>query len=255
LIDYATVAAGPDAIGARIAALKQDGVGIAIVDALSNQDLMRIGAALDGMQLVTAGSGIALGLPQNFRKAGLPGAQAAADILDAPRGLRAVISGSCSVATNAQVAHFIASGRPAFAVDPLRLAAGEDVVAQALAWAQPLLAGGPPLVYATAAPDRVKAAQGALGVERAGALVEEALAAIASGLVALGVRQMLVAGGETSGAVVKALGVEGLRIGPQIDPGVPWTTTLGARQPLALALKSGNFGSVDFFSKAWSVLS
>jgi uncharacterized protein YgbK (DUF1537 family) len=165
-----------------------------------------------------------------------------------------VISGSCSVAANAQVAHFIAAGRPAFAVDPLQLAAGTDVVAQALAWARPLLAAGPPLVYATAAPESVKAAQGALGAERAGALVEEALAAIARGLVELGVRQMLVAGGETSGAVVRALGVEGLRIGPQIDPGVPWTTTLGGQQPLALALKSGNFGSVDFFSKAWSVL-
>jgi uncharacterized protein YgbK (DUF1537 family) len=253
-IDYATVAGGAEAIAARIAALKQDGVGIAIVDALSNEDLMRVGVALDGMPLVTAGSGIALGLPQNFRKAGLLDVQAAAATLDAPQGLRAVISGSCSVATNAQVAHFIAAGRPAFAVDPLQLAAGVDVVGQALAWARPLLAEGPPLVYATAAPDSVKAAQGALGVERAGALVEDALAAIARGLVELGVRQMLIAGGETSGAVVKALGVEGLRIGPQIDPGVPWTTTLGAGKPLALALKSGNFGSVDFFSKAWSVL-
>jgi uncharacterized protein YgbK (DUF1537 family) len=254
LIDYATVSGGAGAIAARIADLKRDGVGIAIVDALSNDDLIKAGAALDGMPLVTAGSGIALGLPQNFRKAGLLGVQAAADTLDAPQGLRAVISGSCSVATNAQVAHFIASGRPAFAIDPLQLAAGVDMVAQALAWARPLLADGPPLVYATAAPESVKAVQGALGVERAGALVEEALAAIARGLVELGVRQMLIAGGETSGAVVKALGVEGLRIGPQIDPGVPWTTTLGAAQPLALALKSGNFGSVDFFSKAWSVL-
>jgi uncharacterized protein YgbK (DUF1537 family) len=254
LIDHAAVSGGAAAIAARIAELKRDGVGIAIVDALSNEDLLRIGTALDGMPLVTAGSGIALGLPQNFRRAGLLDVQAAADTLDAPQGLRAVISGSCSVATNAQVAHFIAAGRPAFAIDPLQLATGTDVVAQALAWARPLLADGPPLVYATAAPDSVKAAQGALGVERAGALVEEALAAIARGLVELGVRRMLVAGGETSGAVVKALGVEGLRIGPQIDPGVPWTTTLGAQQPLALALKSGNFGSVDFFSKAWSVL-
>jgi 3-dehydrotetronate 4-kinase len=90
-------------------------------------------------------------------------------------------------------------------------------------------------------------------VERAGSLVEEALASIASGLVARGVRQLLVAGGETSGAVVKALGVGGLHIGPQIDPGVPWTTTIGG-EPMALALKSGNFGTVDFFSKAWSVL-
>jgi uncharacterized protein YgbK (DUF1537 family) len=254
LIDYATVAGGAEVITARIAALKREGVGMAIVDALSNEDLMKIGAALDGMPLVTAGSGIALGLPQNFRKAGLLKAETAADVLDAPQGLRAVISGSCSVATNAQVADFIAAGRPAFSIDPLKLAAGVDVVAEALAWAKPLLAEGPPLLYATAAPESVKAVQGTLGVERAGALVEEALAAIARGLVEMGVRQMLIAGGETSGAVVKALGVEGLRIGAQIDPGVPWTTTLGRGEPLALALKSGNFGSVDFFSKAWSVL-
>jgi uncharacterized protein YgbK (DUF1537 family) len=123
----------------------------------------------------------------------------------------------------------------------------------ALDWAAPLLADGPPLIYATAAPDAVKAAQAKIGVERAGLLVEEALAAIAKGLVDRGVRQMLVAGGETSGAVVKALGVTGLHIGPQIDPGVPWTTTLGAT-PLALALKSGNFGTVDFFTKAWGIL-
>lgn len=255
LIEQATVARGAEAIHARIAQLKRDGIEIAIVDAISNEDLLRIGAALDGMPLVTAGSGIALGLPQNFRKAGLLQAEAAADALDAPPGLRAVISGSCSTATNAQVAHFIASGRPAFAIDPLKLAAGEKLVDAALAWARPLLADGPLLVYATAAPESVKAVQDQLGAERAGALVEEALAAIARGLVDLGVRQMLIAGGETSGAVVKALGVEGLRIGAQIDPGVPWTTTLGGAQAQALALKSGNFGSVDFFSKAWSVLS
>lgn len=253
LVGHEVVARGATAITAHIAALKRDGVQIAIVDAVSNEDLMRIGAALADMPLVTAGSGIALGLPQNFRSAGLLAEGAVAGALNVPQGLRAVISGSCSVATNAQVAHFIASGRPAFAIDPLRLAEGEDLVGMALDWAAPLLPEGPPLIYATAAPDAVKAVQARLGVERAGLLVEEALAAIARGMAARGVRQMLVAGGETSGAVVQALGVSGLHIGPQIDPGVPWTTTLGDT-PMALALKSGNFGSVDFFTKAWSVL-
>jgi uncharacterized protein YgbK (DUF1537 family) len=114
----------------------------------------------------------------------------------------------------------------------------------------------PVLIYATTTPEEVRAAQADLGVERAGALVENALAAIAQGLVKLGVGQMIVAGGETSGAVVKALGVKGLRIGPEIDPGVPWTTTLPNEgdRPLALALKSGNFGTPDFFLKAWSRL-
>lgn len=253
LIGHDVVARGADAIAMHIEALKRDGVQIAIVDAVSNDDLMRIGPALADMPLVTAGSGIALGLPQNFRRAGLLDEGAVADSLNVPQGLRAVVSGSCSVATNAQVAHFIASGRPAFAIDPLRLAEGSDLVGMALDWATPLLAEGPPLIYATASPEAVKTVQARLGVERAGLLVEEALAAIARGLVERGVRQLLVAGGETSGAVVQALGVSGLHIGPQIDPGVPWTTTLGAT-PLALALKSGNFGTVDFFTKAWSVL-
>jgi uncharacterized protein YgbK (DUF1537 family) len=147
----------------------------------------------------------------------------------------------------------IKDGRPAFTIDPLRLAAGEDLVKAALAWAAPLLPKGPVLIYATAAPEDVKAVQSQLGVEHAGQLVERALAAIAQGLVRLGVHQLVVAGGETSGAVVKALGVKGLRIGAQIDPGVPWTVSIGD-MPLALALKSGNFGTPDFFLKAWDRL-
>ncbi len=253
LIAHDAVAAGAAVIRARIAALRDEGISIAIVDAVSNHDLMQIGAACAELPLLTAGSGVALGLPQNFRRDGLLDAKSAADALRYPQGLRAVISGSCSPATRAQVAHFIDAGRPAFAVDPLMLAAGEDVIGAALAWATPLLRDGPPLIYATAAPDSVKMAQAKIGAERAGALVEQALSEIATGLVARGVRQLIVAGGETSGAVVSALGVQGLHIGPQIDPGVPWTTSIGER-PLALALKSGNFGTVDFFGKAWSLL-
>jgi 3-dehydrotetronate 4-kinase len=126
-------------------------------------------------------------------------------------------------------------------------------VQAALDWASPLLARGPVLVYATSAPEVVRAVQARLGVEAAGQLVERSLAAIALGLAEQGVRKLIVAGGETSGAVVSALGVKGLRIGPQIDPGVPWTASL-ADPPLALALKSGNFGSEDFFIKAWEAL-
>src|SRR5581483_8639318 len=130
---------------------------------------------------------------------------------------------------------------------------GGEVVQEALAWGRPRLASGPVLVYATSGPDEVKAVQRELGVERAGALVEQALAELAKGLVASGVRKLVVAGGETAGAVVGALGVRALRIGPQIDPGVPWTESLEAR-PMALALKSGNFGSPDFFAKALAQL-
>lgn len=253
LISFDTVADGADAVKARITALREEGVEIAIVDALSNHDLLTIGAACAGMPLVTAGSGIALGLPQNFQDDLNAVERESADRLAYPSGLRAVLSGSCSTATQAQVAHFIAGGRPAFAIDPLKLAEGEDVVGAALSWAAPLLSGQIPLIYATAAPESVRAVQASLGVDRAGALVEQAMSQIASGLTTLGVRQMIVAGGETSGAVVSALNVSGLRIGRQIDPGVPWTITIGGT-PMALALKSGNFGTEDFFSKAWSLL-
>ena len=134
---------------------------------------------------------------------------------------------------------------PAFQVLPADLAEGKDVAGDALGWATSRVTNEPVLIYATATPEEVKAAQTDLGVERAGKLIESALAAIAQGLVQLGVGQMIVAGGETSGAVVKALGVKGLRIGPEIDPGVPWTVTLPSEggRPLARALKSGNFGT------------
>jgi len=166
------------------------------------------------------------------------------------------VSGSCSVATNAQVAHFIASGRPALALQPLRMAAGDDVVREALDWARPHLANGPVLVYSTAEPDDVRSIQAQLGVEQAGALVEQTLAAIARGLVELGVRQLVVAGGETSGACVQALGIAQMRIGGQIDPGVPWCHAASPAAPegLHIALKSGNFGSTEFFTKAFTSL-
>lgn len=248
LIDYSVVAAGGDAILARMQALQDEGVEIAIVDAVSNDDLLRLGPALRGMPLVTAGSGVAIGLPGNW---GLAPTSAASQVR-AP-GLRAVVAGSCSSATNAQVAAFIDSGRPALALDPMRLATDEDVVAQVLDWAEPRMQDGPVLVYSTAEPDAVKAAQGALGVARAGALIEAAIARIAVGLVERGVRQLIVAGGETSGAVVQALGLQQMAIGEQIDPGVPWCAgyTPVARGDVSIALKSGNFGTRDFFTKAF----
>jgi uncharacterized protein YgbK (DUF1537 family) len=205
------------------------------------------------MPLVTAGSGVAIGLPANFGLA--PSSQAGQ--LPPAGGLQAVVCGSCSLATLAQVAHFRSTGRPAFGVDPLRLAAGDGVVAQALAWAAPLLPAGPVLVYSSADAQTIQAVQGQLGVTEAGAMVEHALAAIARGLVHLGVRQLVVAGGETSGACVQALGVTQMQIGPQIDPGVPWCHAVSDAAPegLHLTLKSGNFGTVDFFIKAFTALS
>ncbi|MEO5659373.1 MAG: 3-oxo-tetronate kinase [Polaromonas sp.] len=258
LVAQDVVAAGQQAIRERFAALQAEGVGVAVLDAVSNEDLMQIGKALSGMPLVTAGSGIAIGLPQNWPQLQARGADVRADAMPPARGLQAVVSGSCSVATNAQVLHFKQSGRPGMAIDPLAIAAGEDVAAKALAWAEPRLADGPVLLYATAEPGAVRAVQERLGVARAGEMVEQTLSSIAAGLVERGVRQLLVAGGETSGAVVQALGVQRMAIGPQIDPGVPWTAVdspLCPGEPVHVALKSGNFGSNDFFTKAFAQLS
>lgn len=251
LIDYKVVAQGPHFIRERIAALKAEGVAIAIVDAVSNDDLLRLGPALKEMPLVTAGSGVAIALPANF---GISPSSRASDLPPA-RGLQAAVSGSCSQATNEQVLDFIRSGRPALGIDPLRIAAGDDVAGDALTWARSLLHKGPVLIFSTAEAGAVKAVQGRLGVEEAGAMVERTIAAIAKGLVDLGVRQLLVAGGETSGACVQALGITQMRIGPQIDPGVPWChASMPSGDGLHIALKSGNFGTPDFFSKAFGML-
>lgn len=259
LVDYRTVRQGSRAVRDRIALLRRQGVALAVIDAVEDTDLAVIGAACADLPLITGGSGLAVGLPATFD---LAHDRESAAALPATGGMRAVIAGSCSTATQGQVA-IMRRHHPSFQVNPRDLASGQDVAARALAWAAPLLSQGPVLIFATAAADDVKAVQAALGPARAGALVEETLAAIARGLVELGVGQMIVAGGETSGAVVKALGVGGLRIGPEIDPGVPWTTTIDravspspdAAPPLALALKSGNFGTSDFFLKAWDHLS
>jgi 3-dehydrotetronate 4-kinase len=248
LVDHSCVALGADAVRARLTALRAQGISFAVADALGDDHLRTLAEASSGLALVVAGSGLAIGIPALH---GLePGAQAA--WLPPPRGHRAIISGSCSAATNAQMAAFVGAGGAAFVVDPLKLADGEDVVSQALEWARPRLGEAPVLVAATAEPAAVQRIQAALGSERAATLVENALARVAAGLVQAGVGQLLVAGGETSGACVQALGIMQLRIGPQIDPGVPWCH---AQAPgLHLALKSGNFGGVDFFSRAFTVL-
>jgi uncharacterized protein YgbK (DUF1537 family) len=254
LVAHEIVARGAAAITQRFEALRADGVGIAIVDAISDADLMQIGVALADLKLVTAGSGIAMGLPQNWVARGALAANANVQSLPTVTGRAAVVSGSCSVATNAQVRDFRERGEPALQLDPIALAAGDAAVTRALAWCDAQPSAGPLLVYATAEPAAVQRVQAELGAARAGELVERALARIAVGLVERGVRRLVVAGGETSGAVVQALGITQLAIGAQIDPGVPWTA---ARSPacrgewLHLALKSGNFGSTDFFSKAF----
>jgi uncharacterized protein YgbK (DUF1537 family) len=248
LIDHRTVALGAPAIAQRMAALRVDGVTIGVVDGVNDDDLRRLATASADLKLVVAGSGLAIGIPALHGLA--PSAQAAQ--LPPAAGTRAIVSGSCSAATNTQVAAFTAAEGAAFAVDPLRLAAGHDVAAEALAWARPRLGVAPVLVYATAEPAAVRAVQQQLGAERAGALVEDTLSRVARGLVDAGVGQLVVAGGETAGACVQRLGITQLRIGPQIDPGVPWCHA--AVPGLHLALKSGNFGGTDFFTRAFLLL-
>jgi 3-dehydrotetronate 4-kinase len=253
LIDYRVVERGTDAILHRIDELRKQDVQIAIVDAVSNNDLRKLGPALKGMPLVTGGSGVAIGLPANF---GIAPSNAASDL---PRvsGPRAIVSGSCSAATNRQVRVFGTAGGESYRVDPMQLARGVDVVTQAISWAAPRLSEKPVLIYSTAEPGDVKDVQDHLGVQGTGAVLEQALAAVSRGLVERGVRQLVIAGGETAGACVQALEATQLRIGPQIDPGVPWCHANSAIAPegLHLALKSGNFGADDFFVKAFATLS
>ena len=253
LVAWPTVRRGASFIRDRLTELRHEGCRWAIVDCLEDEDLLAIGEAVADHPLVTGGSGVAMGLPANFRRAGLlpdRGAEAAA--LPPVPGPAVVLAGSCSAATLAQIEAF-REHRPARRLDPLALARGEELQ-EVVAWAREHLPSGPVLVYASAPPEEVRRVQAELGRDRAGAVVEEAMAVIARELVAGGVRRLVVAGGETSGAVVKALGIEGLAIGPQIDPGVPATVTIGCGPRLALALKSGNFGRRDFFLRAFEVM-
>ena len=252
LVPIATVVRGAAAIRAAFAELRWQGFRHTIVDAIEDRHLEAIGAAAANFKLITGGSGIALGLPENFRRQGLLGDSRSADTLPAIPGAAVVLSGSCSPATIAQVT-YMRDRAPIFAIDPIAVAEGRRVAEEALDWAKPLLSDSPILISATASPDAVSEVQRRLGRERAGVLVEETLATIARGLAAKGARRFVIAGGETAGAIVQALGVTGLRIGRQIDPGVPWTMSL-SEPALALALKSGNFGALDFFERAFSVL-
>lgn len=253
LVDYATVLAGAGAVKTRFAALADEGVRYVVTDALTNADLMVLGAAVADHKLLTGGSGIAMGLPQNFRRAGLLPEREIAASLAAPKGRPGIISGSCSTATRGQIAKAIEAGYPARKVDPMALVSGEQDASKLAAWALAQAADTPFLLYSSDDPGEVAAIQEKLGRERAGETVEHAFAKTAALLAEGGVSRLLVAGGETSGAVVQGLGIGLLEIGPEIDPGVPWTRVAQGRD-MVIALKSGNFGAPDFFLKAWALL-
>jgi 3-dehydrotetronate 4-kinase len=254
LIDHRAVAGGKAAIGLRIDDLRTAGVSMAIADATSDDDLQVLGAAAVGLPLVTAGSGLAAGLARAL--GGVSGH--GDDARPAATGRRAVVAGSCSFATQRQVQVHREAGHPTWAIDPLRLDDPASAVDEVLQWFDRQPPDAVPLIHSTADAAAVQAVQARLGMATAGERVEAALSRIAAGLVARGVRQLVVAGGETSGACVQALGVRALRIGAQIAPGVPWCHAEVRRPiqaPVHLALKSGNFGGERFFADAFERLS
>ena len=250
LVPLRQVQAGSATLRAALDKLAAGGVRHVVVDAVADTDLGIIGEAVGDDALVTGGSGVALGLPAAYRRRGLVEHKPNADALPALKGPAAVLAGSCSAATLGQIAAF--KGQH-LALDTDAICRGEPVADKALAWARERLGAAPILLSASQSPDAVKALQARYGVDGSSHAIEKTMASLARGLVAAGVKRLVVAGGETSGAVVGALDVTALRIGPEIDPGVPWTASEGARS-LLLALKSGNFGTPDFFTKAFDRL-
>lgn len=245
LVDRLTVAQGVAAVQAELARLAAQGVAHVVVDAVANDDLTTIATACRDMLLITGGSALAMPLPALY---GAVASDAAGPVRPVLPKAAIVLSGSCSAMTQAQVAQYIATGAPALQIDPLMLV--ETGPGPALAWLAVQDLDHAPLIYATADPATVRAAQDRLGRDRAGEVVETTLAACALAARQSGARRIIVAGGETSGAVTTALGVDRLNIGREIAPGVPWTYCESGGHPMALALKSGNFGAPSFFSDA-----
>lgn len=253
LIAWHIVKQGAAAVRSAFQTLRESGVTYAVVDALEDANLLALGEAGSSLKLMTGASGAAIGLPENFRRTGLLPLHGAAEDLPRAGGSAAVLSGSCSAATLRQV-DVMKAAYPAHRLDPIALSRNRNTtVEQILEWAVPKLVSTSVLIYASAPPQEVKAVQASLGADRAGRVIEVAMADLAKALVAAGVRRLVVAGGETAGAVVGALGIRALRIGGQIDPGVPATVSTG-EPALAFALKSGNFGAEDFFLKALASL-
>jgi uncharacterized protein YgbK (DUF1537 family) len=247
-IGFQTVAKGAEAIRRALDEEQAEGRTLVVVDAIQDRDLYEIGSAAAGLLLVTGGSGIALGLPENFRRAGkLRGEKP--EWTGCP-GPVAILSGSCSTATRGQVSDYRAD-HPALEIDADAVMAGEVTADKVARWLMEHIDDAP-LATSSADPDRVKAAQSRHGRGAVAEAIERVFAGAAKCLVDRGVRRLIVAGGETSGAVVTGLDIKAMEIGPEIDPGVPALKL--ADRPLALALKSGNFGARDFFAKAARVL-
>ena len=255
LVGLADIARGPDAVRARLADLSGKGFGAAIVDAAFDRDLETIGAVALDHRLSVGASGIGLGLARALVASGKvksSAPQAAADA--AVGGPAACLAGSCSQATLQQIASAEAV-MPVLHLDPDRIIDGKEETRRALAWARERLGDGPILIASSSTPEQVAALQLRHGRDAVGHAIEQAMADIAEELVEAGVRRLVVAGGETSGAVVDRLGIPGFLVGAEIAAGVPVLRAVGAAcGEMLLALKSGNFGGPEFFSDALTLM-
>lgn len=255
LVDLATVMLGPDAIGARLAELAAAGFGAAMVDAVDDANLEPIGAAALARRLSVGASGLGLGLARALRASGrVTSASAAAHLGEPVGGPALCLAGSCSQATLAQIAS-AEKRMPVLRLDPEKLMEGPAEVERAQAWALERIAHGPVLIASSSSVEEVRALQARHGGETTGRAIEQAISAIAARVVSEGVRRLVVAGGETSGAVVDRLGLRAFRVGPEIAPGVPVLRAIGLEDvDMLLALKSGNFGGPNFFTDALALM-
>jgi uncharacterized protein YgbK (DUF1537 family) len=255
LVALAALAKGEDAVRARLADLAGQGFGAAVVDAVFDPDLETIGRVALDHRLSVGASGIGLGIARAMVASARVKSNAASTNADAPVGGRAAcLAGSCSQATLQQIAN-AERAMPVLHLDPDRIIAGPDEVRRALAWAKDRISDGPVLITSSSSPDQVAALQSRHGRDAAGHAIEQAMADIADGLVQSGVRRLIVAGGETSGAVVDRLRIPGFLVGAEIAAGVPVLRAVGAGNgEMLLALKSGNFGGPEFFSDALKLM-
>lgn len=245
LIDWPTLQRGVEAVRDALTAHERAGTRHVIADALTDADLAVLGAAALELPVVAGAAGLAEGLGHAY-----PAATQRTPEPHPLDGRAAVLAGSCSARTLEQIAQFYAAGLPALHLDVLVAAAGHDIAAEVLTWYDDQDPTLPVLVYASASPEELAAVQAQLGVAEAAAQVEELLGSLAVHLVERGVRRLLVAGGETSGAVTTALDIRSVLVGDEADPGVPWTYATTKTGDLALMLKSGNFGAPDLFTRA-----
>jgi uncharacterized protein YgbK (DUF1537 family) len=255
LVDLGVVACGADVVRTHLDGLSENGFGAAIIDAVFASDLETIGAVALGHRVSVGASGMGLGLARALVASGRVKANAATSIKDTPvGGAAACLAGSCSQATLQQIAR-AEQVMPVLHLDPEQVIAGGAEVQRALGWAKERLGKGPVLIASSSTPDQVTALQKRHGRDAAGHAIEQAMADLAEGLVRAGVQRLVVAGGETSGAVVDRLGIPGFLVGAEIAAGVPVLRAVGAAErQMLLALKSGNFGGPAFFEDALGLM-